>query len=67
MTRDRGIELVSNYDDACSDEYIASFCEYIDISVGQFWTQVHQSVNRELFDVDANGKITRKFQVGVGL
>ena len=67
MTRDRGIELVSNYDDACSDEYIASFCEYIDISVDQFWTQVHQSVNRQLFDVDDNGRIFRKFQVGVGL
>lgn len=67
MTRERGVELVSNYDDACSDEYIASFCEYIDISVEQFWEQVYQSVNRELFDVSSDGKISRKFEVGVGL
>jgi len=67
MSRESGIELVSSYDDACSDDYIASFCEYIDITTDQFWKQVHQSVNRELFDVDDNGKIARKFQVGVGL
>ncbi len=67
MTRERGIELVSSYDDACSDEYISSFCEYIDISTDTFWDQVYKSVNRDLFDVDAKGKISRKFQVGVGL
>lgn len=67
MTRDRGIELVTRYDHTCSPDYIASFCDYIDLSVDQFWSQVYQSVNRKLFDVDGNGTITRKFQVGVGL
>lgn len=67
MTREEGIELVSKYDDACSPKYIASFCDYIGISVEQFWRQVHASVNRDLFDVSADGVISRKFVVGSGL
>lgn len=67
ITRARGIELVSQYDDACSSGYIADFCAYIGITVEAFWEQVHNSVNKTLFDVDSQGKITRKFEVGVGL
>ncbi|MES2495418.1 MAG: N-acetyl sugar amidotransferase [Pseudomonadota bacterium] len=67
MTRDEGIALVERYDDACSPAYIASFSDYIGISVDQFWDQVHRSVNRELFDVSNDGRITRRFKVGVGL
>jgi len=67
MTREAGIALVEKYDDACSPDYIASFCAYIGITVEAFWTQVRASVNRELFDIAADGRITRKFQVGVGL
>jgi N-acetyl sugar amidotransferase len=67
MTRERGIELVTNYDDACSDDYISSFCDYIGINVTDFWIQVRQSVNRDLFDVDSSNKISRKFQIGVGI
>lgn len=67
MSRDEGIELVSRYDDACAPGYIESFSDYIGISVGAFWEQVRASVNRQLFDVHADGRITRKFKVGVGL
>lgn len=67
MTRDDGISLIERYDDACSPAYIASFSDYIGISVDQFWDQVHRSVNRELFDVSNDGRITRRFKVGVGL
>ncbi|WP_137153235.1 N-acetyl sugar amidotransferase [Devosia sp. FKR38] len=67
LKRDDGIRLVEKYDDACSPEYIAKFCEYIEISVDEFWAQVHRSLNRNLFDLHADGTITRKFQVGVGL
>lgn len=67
ITRDKGIELVTAYDDACSPQYIASFCDYIGISVDDFWKQVYQSVNRNLFDVSSDGKITRKYVVGAGL
>lgn len=67
MTRARGIELVEAYDNACAPHYIESFCEYIDITVGHFWTQVRDNTNRALFQVHANGTIERRFQVGVGL
>ena len=45
LTRDQGIDLVTRYDDSCSPDYIAAFCDYIGISVDQFWEQVHASVN----------------------
>ncbi|MGI8943685.1 MAG: N-acetyl sugar amidotransferase [Qipengyuania sp.] len=67
MPRERGIELVRQYDDSCSDEYIASFCDYIGIDTEQFWCQVHASVNKDLFTVHNDGRIERRFEVGVGL
>ena len=67
LSRDQGIALVERYDDACSPEYIASFCEYIGIDIEAFWTQVHAAVNRKLFDVRPGGRIERRFRVGTGL
>lgn len=67
MTRAQAIELVELHDDACADSYIESFCEYIDVSVEAFWEQVRKSLNRTLFDIDANGTIRRRYKVGVGL
>ena len=67
MTRDEGIDLVTRYDDSCSPEYIAAFCDYIGITVDAFWKQVHASVNRDLFDIRPNGLIERKYTVGAGL
>lgn len=67
MTREEGIDLVSRYDHSCDPKYIKQFCKYIDISVEDFWDQVHRSVNRDLFNVANDGTITRKFEVGVGL
>ncbi len=66
LTREEGIELIEQYDGKCGDDYIASFCDYINISVQDFWSKVHQSVNSELFDM-SNGMIRPKFKVGVGL
>jgi len=67
MTRERGIELVEQYDDACSNEYIESFCTYINISVKEFWEKVHSSINLELFTIKQDGSVKRKFKVGIGL
>lgn len=67
LTRDQGIELVAQYDDACAPGYIASFCDYIGVSVEDFWVHVRRSVNPALFDVNDLGCITRRFKVGVGL
>lgn len=67
MSREQGIRLVEQYDDACAPGYIEAFSDYIGISVDAFWKQVHASVNCQLFDIHADGRITRKFKVGAGL
>jgi N-acetyl sugar amidotransferase len=67
ITRDAGIALVEQYDDACNEVYIDSFSDYIGMTPGQFWEHVRGSLNRELFDVRSDGKIVRKFKVGIGL
>jgi N-acetyl sugar amidotransferase len=67
ISRSRGIELVERYDDAQDAGYIQRYCDYLSISVADFWKKVHASVNRELFQIHANGRIERKYKVGVGL
>ena len=67
MSRTHGIELVEHYDDACSEKYIESFCEYIGIPLTLFWSKVRASVNPKLFDVRNDGTISRRYKVGVGL
>lgn len=65
-SREQGIALCEQYDSACSDEYIESFCNYIDITPTHFWDHVRASVNRELFEVAGN-RIRPRFKIGVGL
>ena len=67
MSREEGIELLQKFDGSCSPSYIESFCDYIDISVDDFWLQVRSSVNRELFNVRNDGVIERRFKIGEGL
>lgn len=66
MSRERGIALCEEYDSSCSDEYIESFCDYIDVTPTQFWNHVRASVNPALFEVSGN-RIAPRFKVGVGL
>lgn len=67
MSRAEAINIVEEFDGACSNEYIESFCTYLDISIEQFWVQVHSSVNRDLFTIELDGTIRRKFKVGIGI
>jgi N-acetyl sugar amidotransferase len=67
MSRDHAIELVEQYDGACSEQYIESFCDYIEIPLTQFWSTVHASVNSRLFEIKNDGSICRRYKVGVGL
>ena len=64
LTREEGIELIEKYDDSCSDDNIISFCKYIDINKDDFWNQIHKSMNKDLFELDKNHKIVKKFKVG---
>ena len=67
IDRKSGIKWIEKYDGKCSDEYIKSFCKYIDISVDEFWWQVRKSANRDLFLVKNDGQIVPKFKVGEDL
>jgi N-acetyl sugar amidotransferase len=67
ISRNEGIRLVEKYDDAQDEKYIKDYCDYLAISVDDFWEKVRAATNKSLFSVEANGSIRRKFAVGVGL
>jgi N-acetyl sugar amidotransferase len=67
MTRNEGIELVEQYDDAKDDDYISKYCDYLEISKEDFWRKVYESVNKDIFSIVEDGRILRKFTVGVGI
>jgi N-acetyl sugar amidotransferase len=67
ITREEGINLLKKYDGTCSPKYIKSFSDYIGITVEEFWKQVDQSVNTDLFIKHGLGKYEPKFEVGLGL
>ncbi|AUZ84047.1 N-acetyl sugar amidotransferase [Methylophaga nitratireducenticrescens] len=67
MDRATAISLVEKYDGICSEKYINSFCEFIQITRNDFWSHVHAAMNKDLFEIDNSGNLKRKFKVGVGL
>ena len=68
MSREEAIELVEKYDGNCDERYIREFCEYIDISMEEFWQVVDRFVNKKLFHKDsATGEWVPRFKVGYGL
>jgi hypothetical protein len=67
LDRNTAINLVEQYDGMCSPIYIQSFCKFIGITEEIFWNHVRKSTNRDLFNISNNGKITRKFEIGIGL
>lgn len=64
ISREEAIWLVNEYDGKCGEKYIKEFCDYIDITVDEFWKVVDKFVNKELFKKDENGKWIPKFKVG---
>jgi N-acetyl sugar amidotransferase len=67
ITRDEAIKLVEQFDDAQDPKYIKNYCDYLAISVDDFWKKVKDSTNKSLFDLNEDGSIRRKFKVGVGI
>ena len=49
MEREKAIDLVKRFDGKCSRENIESFCDFIELSVGDFWKIVDSFVNKNLF------------------
>lgn len=67
ISRDAAIKIVERFDDARDEKYINDYCDYLGISVADFWEKVKASVNKTLFTVESDGSIHPKFKVGVGL
>ena len=44
-----------------------SFCNYIDITIEDFWIKVKSAANKDLFEIDMNGNLNPKFKVGYGI
>lgn len=63
ISRENGIKLVKKYDGKCGDNYIQQWCNYIGISVGEFWKVTEKWVNKELFEKDDWGRWRPKFKV----
>jgi len=42
ITREQGIDLVLKYDGKCDEKYIKQFCDYIEISIDEFWKFANQ-------------------------
>ena len=65
MTREEAIELVKQYDGKCGKVYLKDFCDYIDITIDEFWRVTDHFVNKELFENDPKtGNWKPKFKVG---
>ncbi len=68
LSRQDAIKIVESFDGKCSNKYIQSFCDFIEIDINEFWRVVEQKgLNSKLFDKISPGKYQPKFKVGVGL
>lgn len=64
ISREEAKWLIEQYDGKCGAQYIKDFCDYIDISVEQFWSVVDKYVNKDLFYKSEAGEWTPKFVIG---
>ena len=66
LSREEGIRLVEQYDGKCDIHYIRELCDYIGITMDEFWQVVDGFVNKELFRKDhTSGKWKPLFKVGM--
>ncbi len=68
ISREEAIKIAKKYDGVCDSKYIQSFCDYLEISMEQFWEVIDKNVNKDLFERGNEQKRwIPKFEVGVGL
>ncbi len=63
LTRDEGIDLVRKYDGKCAQFYIDQVCDYLGITLAEFWETVDRFVNRDLFRRGPDGRWEATFDV----
>ena len=55
INRKEALELVKKYDGKCAEQYIKKFCNYIEISIDEFW-RVANSFRRPMWTKKENEK-----------
>ena len=66
MTREEGIKIVNKFDGSYDPKVVKQFCEYIEISIDEFWETTEKFVNKKLFRKIETGRYERIFEVGKG-
>ena len=66
-TRREAIQFVEEYDGVCGQQYIDSFCAYLEMSEKHFWDVVARYANMSLFEQRGHSEFFPRFTVGVGL
>lgn len=56
ISRQEAIELVRKYDGKCATKYIQAFCDYIGISLDEFWQTAEKFRNKEIFKKNERGE-----------
>lgn len=54
LTREQAFELVKEYDGKCSEKFIKQFCDYIEISLDEFWEAINK-FRGSMWKQDENG------------
>ncbi len=49
LTRDEAVDLCRQFDGKCHSDYIARFCEYLDITVEDFWEIAESWRNKDIW------------------
>jgi len=65
ISRDEGIKIADMYDGVCDDYIIQNFCDYVGISMSEFWDIANEWINPNLFEIKKGSRAQRKFTVGV--
>jgi N-acetyl sugar amidotransferase len=56
ISREEALDLVHKYDGRCSERYIRKLCNYIDISLEEFWEHAGRHRNLDLWQLDNQGE-----------
>ncbi len=65
LSREKAIKLVKKYDGVCDDSIILRYCNYVNISIAEFWDIVNLYVNHDIFNIEEGERPKNKFTVGV--
>lgn len=67
MSRREAAALVEQWDHYCEEKYIREFCDWIGITLAEFWEQVERWMDKDLFTRQPDGTWRPRFKVGEGL